>query len=87
MVETEALTLPTTVLRDQVEEMTGRLYTFLFSHIREVLITIILLIILFLIFKIRDILISKRSRKIKPESTNEWFSWEEFEKWKDMQKK
>lgn len=87
MVETEALNLPTKVFRDQVQEQTGRIYSFLFSHITEVIIVIFLLLMIFIIVKLKNYLISRRARKVRPESTNEWFDWEDFEKWKKSQGK
>lgn len=86
MVETEAYTLPTTVFKDQVREMTGRIYSFLFFHLKEVVITLVLILIIVMIFKLKNLLISKRAKKEVPESTNNWFSWEEFEEWRTKQK-
>lgn len=87
MAETEAYTLPTTVFRDQVREMTGRIYSFLLFHLREVIITLFLIIVIILILKFKNYMISKRARKEMPESTNDWFSWEEFEEWKKSERK
>lgn len=87
MVETEAYTLPTTVFRDQVREMTGRIYSFLLFHLKEVVITLLLIFVIVMIFKFKNFMISKRAKKEVPESTNNWFSWEEFEEWKIEQKK
>ena len=87
MAETEAYTLPTTVFRDQVRQMTGRIYSFLLFHLMEVFLVVIFIIIVFLIFKFKNHMISKRAKKEVPESTNTWFSWEEFEKWQKEQRK
>lgn len=87
MVETEALRLPTAVFRDQVKDWTGRIYSFLFLHLREVFICLLIILIVIIVFKIRNKAIARRAKKEEPKSTNEWFSWNDFEKWKREQKK
>lgn len=87
MVETEDVRLPTAVFRDQVKAWTGRVYTFLFLHLREVLICVLIILIVVIVFKIRNKAIARRAKKEEPKSTNNWFSWEDFEQWRESQKK
>lgn len=87
MVETEAIRLPTAVFRDQVKAWTGRVYSFLFLHLREVFVCLLILLIAVIVFKIRNKAIARRAKKEEPKSTNNWFSWEDFEQWRESQKK
>lgn len=86
MVETEAVRLPTAVFRDQVKDFTGRVYSFLFLHLREVFICLLVILIVIIAFKIRNRSIARRAKKEEPTSTNNWFSWEDFEEWRKSQK-
>ena len=86
MIETEAVRLPTAVFRDQVKDWTGRVYSFLFLHLREVLICLLIILIVVIVFKIRNKAIARRAKKEEPKSTNIWFSWEDFEQWRKSQK-
>ena len=87
MIETEAVRLPTAVFRDQVKDWTGRVYIpSCFLHLREVLICLLIILIVVIVFKIRNKAIARRAKKEEPKSTNNWFSWEDFEQWRKSQK-
>lgn len=87
MTETEVAKLPTAVFKENAQELAGRFYTFLFSHLNIILFIILIILIIILILKIRVRSVASRAKKEKPESTNNWFSWEDFNKWAENQKK
>ena len=86
MTESEVVRLPTAVLKDTVTEKVGVLYSYFFQYRKYVLLVVLLIILLFLLKKVRTNNIGRKAKKIKPESTNTWFNWEDFKKWKDIQK-
>lgn len=86
MTETEVMKLPTAVFRENVQDFAGRFYAYLLSHINIVLFVILIILIIVLFMKIKVWNVKKRARKLKPESTNDWFSWEDFKKWQESQK-
>lgn len=87
MVETEAVKLPTAILRENVEDFVGRFKTFLLLNYKYFLILVAVIIFLFIFFKVKNRLLARRAKKFDFKSTNTWFSWEDFEKWKREQKK
>lgn len=86
MVETEA-SLPTAVFREQAQNFAGRVYSFLLLHLREFFLCVILVLLIVLFFKVRSRALARRAKKEEPISTNNWFSWEDFEQWRESQKK
>ena len=88
MTETELATVyaPTQSIRESVLEFEGRLLAFLHSHFTVILIVICVIVALILFRKLSYKLMQYRARKIEPVSTNDWFSWEDFEKWKGEKK-
>lgn len=85
MTETE-ISLPTAVLRDKVQGFAGEIYSLLLSHIRVIFFVLIIIVSIFLIIKLRTLILSVRAKKYSPESTNTWFDWKEFREWQEKQK-
>ena len=82
-----ALVLPTSVVRNNVSDFVGSFYSFLHSYYWVFLIIIALVVSFFLIRLLKNLALKLRSRKNIPESTNEWFSWEDFKKWQESQER
>lgn len=85
MLETEAYKLPTAVFRDSVKGKVGEIYSYLLSNIEVVFLIVFLIILYFIIRNIRYALMKRKAKKNRPESTNTWFDWKEFEKWQKEQ--
>lgn len=86
MTESEVVRLPTTVLKETVTQKVGVLYSYFFQYRKYVLLVILLIILLLLLKKVRTNNNGRKAKKLEPVSTNEWFNWEDFKKWKDIQK-
>lgn len=86
MLETEAR-LPTAVFRENAQNFAGRVYSFLHLHLREFFLCIVLVLLIVLFLKVRSRALARRAKKEEPKSTNNWFSWEDFEQWRESQKK
>lgn len=87
MTETEvAMKLPTSVLRDQAENLAGSFYNFLLLHLNLVYLIVGIIILFFLIRFLKNLYLSILAKKSKPISTNTWFDWEDFKKWQEDQK-
>lgn len=86
IMETEVYKLPTAVFRDSVKGKVGEIYSYLLSNIEIFFLIAFLIILYFVIRNIRYALMKRKAKKNRPESTNTWFNWEEFEKWQEGQK-
>lgn len=87
MTESEVVRLPTSVLRESVTEKVGVLYSYLFDRMNYLFLVILLIVLVVLFLKVRSMSLARNAKKFSPDSTNEWFSWEEFDRWKGEQKK
>lgn len=86
MTETEAIKLPTAVLRENVEGFVGRCNTFLLLHYKYFMLIACIIVFLILFFKMKNRLLARRAKRYEFKSTNQWFSWEDFEEWKREQR-
>lgn len=85
--ETELLLTPTAALKDNVNALTDEVYSFLLGHFYVVVILVAVLIVLLLVTKTKIFIVRKRAKKNLPDSTNDWFSWEDFYKWQKEEKR
>lgn len=81
MTESEAVKLPTAVLKENAENLAGSVKNFLLLHMNIILLFVLVVLVVILIMKIRTWGLAHKARKVKPMSTNNWFSWEDFERW------
>lgn len=86
MPETE-YRLPTAIFRDKVREFAGEIYSLLLSHLKEAVFVLIIILIIVLVFVIKNRMMAYRAKRLKPESTNDWFDWKEFREWQEEQKR
>lgn len=67
-------------IRQFVMQKTGAFYGLLFEH-KEYFFYLVLCVVLFVVFlKVKDYLKMKKAKRIKIESTNKWWDWDEYEK-------
>ena len=66
-----------------VESFTGPVNLFLGRYAHLITYAIVALIIFRVIQKARNLHNAKAYKKTEAGSTNEWFSWEKFNKWKE----
>lgn len=86
--ESEAVVvLPTAQFRSYVRNKVGSLYDFLLSHYMVAIAIVAMVILFFILRTIKVALVKKRAKTMKPESTNDWFSWEDFKKWQESQER
>lgn len=87
MTETEVvLKLPTSVIKDQAENLAGSFYNFLLLHLNVVFLIVGIIVLFFVIRFLKNLYLSILAKRNVPESTNTWFDWEEFIKWQEGQK-
>ena len=90
MIETETemlVEMPTAVFRHKVNALTDQLYNLLLEHFYMVVIVVSIIILIIFILIVRNSIVKHRAKKMMPISTNNWFSWGDFEKWQEKQKK
>lgn len=68
-------------LRVVITGWTSKLYGFLVDHLYVVLFVVFLVVCFVLFRKLGYVVMQKRASKYKIESTNSWFSWEDFRKY------
>lgn len=87
MTESEKVIMPTAVLRDRVSDFAGGFLTFLHRNIKVFLFVLLVIVVIVVILKLKTLILSFRAKRLKPESTNEWFDWKEFGEWQEKQKR
>lgn len=74
-------------IADWVHGWTDPIYEWAFAHFRELILIVTVIVLLRLISKIRKRIKARQNQRKKAGSTNEWFSWEEYEKWKNSNRR
>ena len=84
--ESELVQMPTAIFRDKVNALTDTIYGYLLEHIFIVGIIAAVIFLIIIVLFIRNASVRSRAKRMLPDSTNEWFSWKEFEIWQKEQK-